>query len=498
MNKNVPANLVRNKYVTAIPKSEWHVDGSLLEVRHKGRPESRHWMLLGVDPTTNMVVICKCFYAKHSKDTPSAQQCLKVLKKALTTHKIVDNLIVHTDRGGQFMADVWKLFFEEFPHFERSATDGGAPTQNAVAERMIETIKYRLMSKFKTEPAYIRDTKQLNRALFKIETDHNLYSRPERNLELPPFETQMILQSSQVEMPEQTEAVRGAPIRENPDARAIDLYREKALQDPDVKITDPEIVEAYSETALESDPDNNQKVDYSPQELKENIHDIQGSVSRIEKYVTPKQKKKHKGVPKRDAIPRTIFNQILASEKPTNFNQRNWSRFLLAISLLYFSGMRINETALLTASQIEEIFATGKLRVYQSKVDEYRTITFIDAAIRIIKKVYEEHKGFIFGSHEHLYPLRPDGSPNGEKFVNIINKQLKIYGDEHGLNLKSHSFRINYVTAILPHATVQDVQIMVGHKDIRSTIAYSRYQLKDKTRTNILQKGFDEDENSDI
>lgn len=160
--------------------------------------------------------------------------------------------------------------------------------------------------------------------------------------------------------------------------------------------------------------------------------------------------------------------------------------------------MRINETALLTASQIEEIFATGKLRVYQSKVDEYRTITFIDAAIRIIKKVYEEHKGFIFGSHEHLYPLRPDGSPNGEKFVNIINKQLKIYGDEHGLNLKSQSFRINYVTAILPHATVQDVQIMVGHKDIRSTIAYSRYQLKDKTRTNILQKGFDEDENSDI
>lgn len=94
--------------------------------------------------------------------------------------------------------------------------------------------------------------------------------------------------------------------------------------------------------------------------------------------------------------------------------------------------------------------------------------------------------------------MRPDGSPNGEKFVNLINKQLKIFGEKHNLILKSHSFRINYITAILPHATAQDVQTMVGHKDIRSTMAYSRYQLLEKDKKKILEKAFKETKDSDI
>ena len=87
-----------------------------------------------------------------------------------------------------------------------------------------------------------------------------------------------------------------------------------------------------------------------------------------------------------------------------------------------------------------------------------------------------------------MFPKRPDGSPNGEKFVNLINKQLAVFGKKHNMVLKSHSFRINYVSSMLPHSSVQDAQQIIGHKDVRSTMAYARYELKESNKLKILSK----------
>lgn len=43
--------------------------------------------------------------------------------------------------------------------------------------------------------------------------------------------------------------------------------------------------------------------------------------------------------------------------------------------------------------------------------------------------------------------------------------------------LKSHSFRINMITNLLKNPSVQDALEIIGHKDIKSTLAYKRCTL---------------------
>ena len=55
-------------------------------------------------------------------------------------------------------------------------------------------------------------------------------------------------------------------------------------------------------------------------------------------------------------------------------------------------------------------------------------------------------------------------------------------------NIKSHSFRINMVSRLLKNTTVQDAADIIGHKDIKSTMAYKRYALNKKEIQKLLNK----------
>ena len=64
-------------------------------------------------------------------------------------------------------------------------------------------------------------------------------------------------------------------------------------------------------------------------------------------------------------------------------------------------------------------------------------------------------------------------------FIKMINNNLKntCRINEIPYNIKSHSFRINMITNLLTNTSVQDAAEIIGHKDIKSTLAYKRYAL---------------------
>ena len=64
----------------------------------------------------------------------------------------------------------------------------------------------------------------------------------------------------------------------------------------------------------------------------------------------------------------------------------------------------------------------------------------------------------------------------------MINKDLKhtCQINQIPYNIKSHSFRINVISNLLKHTTVQNVADIIGHNDIRSTLKYSRYSMSKK------------------
>lgn len=133
---------------------------------------------------------------------------------------------------------------------------------------------------------------------------------------------------------------------------------------------------------------------------------------------------------------------------------------------------------------------TKRLPFYQQKGNEVRTVYFGDKGVEVVKSVFFKNKDIIFENSDLLFPPPASGRKNNEKFVPMVNKFLKPYSEKYRSNLKSHSFRIQFVTQALKHTTTHQAQQLVGHKDIRSTMKYNRHTLAGTERESILNKMF--------
>jgi integrase len=95
--------------------------------------------------------------------------------------------------------------------------------------------------------------------------------------------------------------------------------------------------------------------------------------------------------------------------------------------------------------------------------------------------VFQKYKyEFLFGKKEPIHK---------KTFIQVINRDLKHTCEVCNLpyNIKSHSFRVNVISNLLKITTVQNTADIIGHQDIRSTMAYRRYALsKDKEEINDL------------
>jgi integrase len=95
--------------------------------------------------------------------------------------------------------------------------------------------------------------------------------------------------------------------------------------------------------------------------------------------------------------------------------------------------------------------------------------------------VFQKYKyEFLFGKKKPTYK---------KTLIQVMNRDLKHTCGSCNLpyNIKSHSFRVNVISNLLKITTVQNTADIIGHQDIRSTMAYRRYALsKDKEEINDL------------
>lgn len=127
----------------------------------------------------------------------------------------------------------------------------------------------------------------------------------------------------------------------------------------------------------------------------------------------------------------------------------------------------------------------GKSQIFQSKVDCYRVVHLPDYGVPWLQALKQEMNHVFKDDEAILYPYIKT-SPN--KWDTLINNALKPF--TIGLNIKSHSFRIGYVTQILRHSSVDRAQAFVGHKDIRSTMRYNTYFHGTEEDLKILNRAF--------
>ncbi len=176
-------------------------------------------------------------------------------------------------------------------------------------------------------------------------------------------------------------------------------------------------------------------------------------IKRVKKSVTAKEYKK-------------LMAFVRGDEDIKPFNQK---RFLKIFSLLYYSGLRVNELTQIRYSHIQEIIETSETIIVSHKTSRERVLYFSDSAIKEIKKhfTFEEHE---LNNYCITSWANPQKTFHEVSLIQLVNKYMKnILGD----NYTSHSFRQGLITEMgSKSVNPRVIQSFIGHMNVSTTLGY--------------------------
>lgn len=148
------------------------------------------------------------------------------------------------------------------------------------------------------------------------------------------------------------------------------------------------------------------------------------------------------------------------------FNQK---RFLKIFSLLYYSGLRVNEITQIKYSHIAEIIKTSETIIISHKTKRERVLYFSDTAIKEIKKYFtytdDEVNNYCITSWSN-----PQKTFHEVSLIQLVNKYMKnVLGD----NYTSHSFRQGLLSEMgSRNINPRVIQSYIGHRNVATTLNY--------------------------
>ena len=189
----------------------------------------------------------------------------------------------------------------------------------------------------------------------------------------------------------------------------------------------------------------------------------------------------------RDGVTVELLDDLLKSLPRNKFIEQ---RAVLCILLLYITGCRINELRNFNFYSLQGFINDGSITIYAFKTKSIRRID-ISENERLLLKSY---KNLI----QKFYKNIPKDSSvlcaqSGKELHNRtaimwLNKLLKDLGNKYGLTIKSHSFRIGYITNLLKKHNVQVAKSMIGHSNIETTLRYDRNILNSEDVKDLRSK----------
>lgn len=148
--------------------------------------------------------------------------------------------------------------------------------------------------------------------------------------------------------------------------------------------------------------------------------------------------------------------------------------------------MRISECAKLTKKDLDTLISFRKVQVFRPKTKDYHTYLCTHESLKYFHKLQNEID-FFFQKHETLC-----GGHRVSNYTKFMNTQFLKATEHVGIRLHTHSFWIGRVTHWLQgHIPIQQVQKLIGHKDIKTTTFYDRWSPHDQTilqQLNMLDK----------
>lgn len=180
---------------------------------------------------------------------------------------------------------------------------------------------------------------------------------------------------------------------------------------------------------------------------------------------------------KEKIIPKTLSEEEVTELFKVAYEQGNL-RNIVALELLYATGMRISELITLSTSSI--IWDEGCVLV-RGKGDKERLVPLTSSAIDTLRR-------YLGTVHKRLY-IFPSGKTIGkhmsrQRFFQII-KELAVFANIDPNRISPHVIRHAFATHLLNNgANLVSIQKLLGHADISTTEIYT-HVMTDKLKQTL-------------
>jgi len=173
----------------------------------------------------------------------------------------------------------------------------------------------------------------------------------------------------------------------------------------------------------------------------------------------------------KDNITEEQFKLLISSLKGNDtirVNRRD--RLIKQFNLLYYLGIRVNETTQFTNNMINELLNNKKLIIKSHKQHSEKNVYLSDNGVKQLKKIFTDipsNDNYVFtserGTNNQMNPL---------SIVRDVNTYLKtVFGKN--TRITSHSFRQTLISNMSSKGiNVKIIQNLIGHKSINTTYRY--------------------------
>ena len=467
-------NYFDNRNAVALPGNVIVLDLLKLNILNSKKPGDSFKAIIAVDLATAEIIAHAVFRIPNSlKGEPPAHKVIGALKDAFQNRTFCPNFIIHTDRGPQFTSQEWHLFVEQLGA-TGSMSDFARPKDNAVAERTIRTIKSQLLKCQVSWPKKVKSLREIQFVLDKKVAFYNHEFIPKRAFGITPVELRPALDAVEHFAPPRVIAHPNGDLNH----KAVIEFKQKAIETLDLSDNPYYMLRTTRDDVKHIKGHLGHQLEQQSHELKLIRQELQ-ALAQARKSNKPQRKR----LPLRDPANNTVYNWIMQQPRPPGQWRIAFLRFRLAITLLRHTGMRAAEVAEVSDQQIDTAIQHGHLDIILAKTHKPHRYVLTQAARDTLSRLQFE-RIHVFAIHKRIA-----GVLRGRDWVKFINFNLQPAVKHFGLNLKSHSFRVGYVTHLLKYAPVQHTAAIVGHSDIRSTIAYNRYVPDRKRVIELLERG---------
>lgn len=504
-------NVLSNQNLTATTNVTWTADITTLKLFRN----QKAYVFICIDIHTNYILA-----SLISSQVITSRSIIRSLERAINQRlKTSDKkkLIIHTDRGTQFSSKTYNKFTKKYEkYFVPSMARENTPTDNSVAERFMRTFKEhkihnitieeKLSNSIAIDSNFSSYRATLNRYVNSLDSKPNkksVVSPQKQDMGVTTAATLMTspkyyqAKSKHIANDFRADEVEKFKAENN---KVIGLLAELAARkselvdktpfdnfenDIALQVIDNRLNEIY--TIIQ----NNSQV--TRQYVEEAIEPIEDSLNQLHNKVDQllsKGKKHKETLPLRDPIDMNLFPIFFTNAGSKTIRQKDLkeAQLRVAYSLLYYTGLRINEIREITHKQILDAILSSQLNVIHHKTKQAHIHVLSSNGVEKLKKLSTELI-IIFTKYNYKYLFGKNKPMHQKALTRFINNDLKNTCQVFDIpyNIKSHSFRINMISNLLKTTTVQNAAQIIGHNDIHSTMSYQRYALSKKEIQNLLE-----------